>query len=147
MPIQRRLPKRGFKNPGRVEYQVVQVGRLAAAPAQTVVDRAVARGAEDRAWPRAGEAAGRREARGGAHGPCGRRERGRSPRGRGRRRHRGDAQAEGRGLGAPREHDREASQHLPGPRAEASDPVHDGAARGSTGWASTCPRRASTWPP
>ena len=34
MPIQRRLPKRGFKNPGRVEYQVVQVGRLAAAPAQ-----------------------------------------------------------------------------------------------------------------
>lgn len=40
MPIQRRLPKRGFKNPGRVEYQVVQVGRLAAAPAQTLVDRA-----------------------------------------------------------------------------------------------------------
>ena len=39
MPIQRRLPKRGFKNPGRVEYQVVQVGRLAAAPAQTMVDR------------------------------------------------------------------------------------------------------------
>jgi large subunit ribosomal protein L15 len=39
MPIQRRLPKRGFKNPGRVEYQVVQVGRLAAAPAQTLVDR------------------------------------------------------------------------------------------------------------
>ena len=34
MPIQRRLPKRGFKNPGRVEYQVVQVGRLAAAPAK-----------------------------------------------------------------------------------------------------------------
>jgi large subunit ribosomal protein L15 len=40
MPIQRRLPKRGFKNPGRVEYQVVQVGRLAAAAAQTLVDRA-----------------------------------------------------------------------------------------------------------
>lgn len=39
MPIQRRLPKRGFKNPGRVEYQVVQVGRLASAPAQTLVDR------------------------------------------------------------------------------------------------------------
>ncbi len=39
MPIQRRLPKRGFKNPGRVEYQVVQVGRLAGAPAQTLVDR------------------------------------------------------------------------------------------------------------
>ncbi len=40
MPIQRRLPKRGFKNPDRVAYQVVQVGRLAAAPANTTVDRA-----------------------------------------------------------------------------------------------------------
>jgi large subunit ribosomal protein L15 len=40
MPLQRRLPKRGFKNPGRVEYQVVKVGRLAAAPAQAVVDSA-----------------------------------------------------------------------------------------------------------
>lgn len=39
MPVQRRLPKRGFKNYGRVEYQVVNVGRLAAAPAGTVVDR------------------------------------------------------------------------------------------------------------
>jgi large subunit ribosomal protein L15 len=40
MPLQRRIPKRGFKNPGRVEYQVFRVGRLAEAPAQTVVDRA-----------------------------------------------------------------------------------------------------------
>lgn len=40
MPIQRRLPKRGFKNPGRVEYQVVSVGRLAEIPANTTVDRA-----------------------------------------------------------------------------------------------------------
>jgi len=40
MPIQRRLPKRGFKNPGRVEYQVVTVGRLTAAPANAVVDQA-----------------------------------------------------------------------------------------------------------
>lgn len=40
MPIQRRLPKRGFKNPGRVEYQVINVGQLADAPAQTRVDRA-----------------------------------------------------------------------------------------------------------
>ncbi len=40
MPIQRRLPKRGFKNPGRVEYQVLIVGRLASAPANTVVDAA-----------------------------------------------------------------------------------------------------------
>jgi large subunit ribosomal protein L15 len=28
MPIQRRLPKVGFKNPGRVEFQVVNVGAL-----------------------------------------------------------------------------------------------------------------------
>jgi len=40
MPIQRRLPKRGFKNPGRVAYQVVPVGRLSEVPANTVVDRA-----------------------------------------------------------------------------------------------------------
>ena len=40
MPVQRRLPKRGFKNPTRVEYQVVNVGRLAAAPAGATVDRA-----------------------------------------------------------------------------------------------------------
>jgi large subunit ribosomal protein L15 len=39
MPVQRRLPKRGFTNPGRIEYQVIQVGRLAAAPANTLVDR------------------------------------------------------------------------------------------------------------
>ena len=39
MPVQRRLPKRGFKNPDRVEYQVVAVGRLGAAPAGTTVDR------------------------------------------------------------------------------------------------------------
>ncbi len=38
MPIQRRLPKRGFVNPTRVEYQVVQVGRLAGAPAGTTVN-------------------------------------------------------------------------------------------------------------
>ena len=40
MPAQRRLPKRGFKNPGRVAYQVVSVGRLADAPAGATVDRA-----------------------------------------------------------------------------------------------------------
>jgi large subunit ribosomal protein L15 len=40
MPIQRRLPKRGFTNPTRVEYAVFSVGRLAEAPAGTVVDRA-----------------------------------------------------------------------------------------------------------
>jgi len=40
MPIQRRVPKRGFKNAMRVEYQVVKVGQLAAAAAGTTVDRA-----------------------------------------------------------------------------------------------------------
>lgn len=40
MPIQRRVPKRGFKNPDRVEYNVVSLGRLAAAPAGAVVDSA-----------------------------------------------------------------------------------------------------------
>jgi len=38
MPIQRRLPKRGFKNPTRVDFQVINVGRLADAKAGTVVD-------------------------------------------------------------------------------------------------------------
>ena len=38
MPIQRRLPKRGFTNPTRVEYQVVPVGKLAAAATGTTVD-------------------------------------------------------------------------------------------------------------
>src|SRR5262245_66549051 len=40
MPIQRRLPKRGFINPTRVEYAVVPVARLAAAAAGTTVDAA-----------------------------------------------------------------------------------------------------------
>jgi len=40
MPVQRRLPKRGFKNPTRVEYSVFPVGRLAEAAAGTVIDRA-----------------------------------------------------------------------------------------------------------
>ena len=40
MPLQRRLPKRGFKNPGRTEYQVVAVGRLAEAKSGTTIDRA-----------------------------------------------------------------------------------------------------------
>jgi large subunit ribosomal protein L15 len=39
MPIQRRSPKRGFKNPGRVEYQVVSLERIASAAPDTVVDR------------------------------------------------------------------------------------------------------------
>ena len=40
MPLQRRLPKRGFKNPGRVEYQVVNVEQLAGAPEGATVNRA-----------------------------------------------------------------------------------------------------------
>ena len=39
MPLQRRVPKRGFKNFTRVEYQVVNVEQLAAAPAGSVVNR------------------------------------------------------------------------------------------------------------
>jgi len=38
MPIQRRLPKRGFVNPTRVSYQVVNLSRLAETPAGTVVN-------------------------------------------------------------------------------------------------------------
>lgn len=38
MPLHRRLPKRGFWNPFRVEYQVVNLGDLAATPAQGTVD-------------------------------------------------------------------------------------------------------------
>lgn len=40
MPVQRRLPKRGFKNPTRVEYAVFPIGRLAQVKAGTVIDRA-----------------------------------------------------------------------------------------------------------
>ena len=40
MPIQRRLPKRGFKNPHRVEYQVLNTGQLAQVAANTVIDSA-----------------------------------------------------------------------------------------------------------
>lgn len=40
MPLSRRLPKHGFKNPNRVEYQVVNVGVLSATfEAGTIVDR------------------------------------------------------------------------------------------------------------
>jgi large subunit ribosomal protein L15 len=39
MPLQRRLPKRGFKNAGRIEYQVLNTGQLATVAANTVVDR------------------------------------------------------------------------------------------------------------
>jgi large subunit ribosomal protein L15 len=38
MPVQRRLPKRGFKNFTRREYAVLNVGELARFPAGTVVD-------------------------------------------------------------------------------------------------------------
>lgn len=40
MPIQRRVPKRGFVNPTRVEYHVINVRQLAEVAAGTVVDRA-----------------------------------------------------------------------------------------------------------
>lgn len=37
MPLQRRLPKRGFKNPFRVEYEVVNLGDLNQFAPDTVV--------------------------------------------------------------------------------------------------------------
>lgn len=37
MPLQRRLPKRGFKNPFRVEFEVVNLGDLNQFEPQTVV--------------------------------------------------------------------------------------------------------------
>jgi len=40
MPIQRRHPKVGFKNPTRVEYQVLNLDRLASYGAGDTVDRA-----------------------------------------------------------------------------------------------------------
>ncbi len=38
MPLQRRLPKRGFRNPFRSEYAIVNLKDLARFPAGTVVD-------------------------------------------------------------------------------------------------------------
>jgi large subunit ribosomal protein L15 len=38
MPLHRRVPKRGFKNPFRREYAVVNLGDLARFPAGSVVD-------------------------------------------------------------------------------------------------------------
>ena len=43
MPLQRRLPKRGFTNIFRVEYQIVNVGELNAFESQTVVTPSVLR--------------------------------------------------------------------------------------------------------
>jgi large subunit ribosomal protein L15 len=38
MPLQRRLPKRGFHNPSRIEVQIVSLGRLDRLSAGAVVD-------------------------------------------------------------------------------------------------------------
>ena len=38
MPLQRRLPKRGFKNPFRKEWSIVNLGDLSAFPEGAVVD-------------------------------------------------------------------------------------------------------------
>jgi large subunit ribosomal protein L15 len=38
MPLARRLPKRGFRNPFRIEYAVINLGRLESFPAGTAVD-------------------------------------------------------------------------------------------------------------
>jgi len=38
MPLTRRLPKRGFRNPFRKEVSIVNVGRLAIFPSGTIID-------------------------------------------------------------------------------------------------------------
>ncbi len=38
MPLQRRLPKRGFRNPFRTEYVVINLGRLESFPTEATVD-------------------------------------------------------------------------------------------------------------
>ena len=43
MPLTRRIPKRGFRNPSRTEVQTVAVGRLDAFEAGTVVDAGLLR--------------------------------------------------------------------------------------------------------
>jgi large subunit ribosomal protein L15 len=43
MPLSRRLPKRGFHSPGRVEIQVVAVGRLDSFAEGSIVDGAALR--------------------------------------------------------------------------------------------------------
>jgi large subunit ribosomal protein L15 len=45
MPLQRRLPKYGFRNPSRLEYAEVRVGDLASLPAGSVADAAALRAA------------------------------------------------------------------------------------------------------
>jgi large subunit ribosomal protein L15 len=43
MPLQRRLPKRGFNNPFRKVYQIVNIGDLDRFESQTEVDRRILR--------------------------------------------------------------------------------------------------------
>ena len=45
MPLHRRLPKRGFHNPFRIEYEVVNLDGLAAFEADSLVDPAALRAA------------------------------------------------------------------------------------------------------
>jgi len=45
MPLQRRIPKRGFRNPFRVRYSIVNVGQLERFEAGTTVDVAALEGA------------------------------------------------------------------------------------------------------
>jgi large subunit ribosomal protein L15 len=43
MPLSRRLPKRGFRNPFRKEYQIINLGTLERFSAGTVIDNAALR--------------------------------------------------------------------------------------------------------
>lgn len=54
MPLQRRLPKHGFKNPFRIVYDVVNVGRLAEVfpeKTQITLDDIYGRGLARTGWP------------------------------------------------------------------------------------------------
>ena len=131
MPIQRRLPKRGFKNPDRVEYQVVDVGRLAAA--RGAARWSIARWLEEQRLVRAPrpDQAARRTASSkvaltvrvdAASEAATQGDRGGGRQGR-------DVPVERRRRREEVDMIDEAPQHLPGPRAQAPDPVHAGAVR------------------
>ena len=68
MPLTRRVPKRGFTNPFRVEAQLVRLDALAQVPADAEVTPAsLADAGLDPDRTRAGEAAGQRHGAAGSH--------------------------------------------------------------------------------
>ena len=129
MPLQRRLPKRGFHNPFRVAYEVVNVGQLEAfdagaevTPAALQRQRLLRRGKAAAQGPR------RRDADARPHGARPRGEHGGAPEDRGGRRPRRDhrvAAAGNRETDGP-----DHPKHLRDTGAAQADPVHVRPARG-----------------